>query len=120
MSAARDDCCDTIAIVNRGEVVACEPTRQLLRRIDTRTVVVTPVAPLSAAPHLDGFEVRLRPGGELAVSFKAGESGVEAALSAVRAAGVHIKDLATEDPDLEDVFMALTYGDPNAGDPTRD
>ena len=60
------------------------------------------------------------PGGELAVSFKAGESGVEAALSAVRAAGVHIKDLATEDPDLEDVFMALTYGDPNAVDPTRD
>ena len=34
--------CDTIAIVNRGEVVACEPTPQLLRRLDTRNVVVTP------------------------------------------------------------------------------
>ena len=33
-------------------------------------------------------------------------------------AGVAIKDLSTEEPDLEDVFMALTY---NAGaDPTRD
>ena len=28
--------CDTIAIMNRGEVVACEPTPQLLRRLDTR------------------------------------------------------------------------------------
>ena len=34
--------CDTIAIMNRGEVVACEPTPQLLRRLDTRNVVVTP------------------------------------------------------------------------------
>ena len=30
-------------------------------------------------------------------------------LTAVRDAGVAIKDLSTEDPDLEDVFMALTY-----------
>ena len=112
--------CDTIAIVNRGEVVACEPTRQLLRRIDTRTVVVTPQTPLESAPHLNGFDVRLRAGGELAVSFKAGESGVEEALNAVRAAGVPIKDLATEDPDLEDVFMSLTYGDAGSGDPTKD
>ena len=41
-------------------------------------------------------------------------------LAAVRASGVHIKDIATEDPDLEDVFVALTYGDPNAADPTKD
>ena len=38
----------------------------------------------------------------------------------MRASGVLIKDIATEDPDLEDVFVALTYGDPNAADPTKD
>ena len=38
------------------------------------------------------------------------EASVEQVLAAVRAAGVHIKDLRTEDPDLEDVFLALTYG----------
>ena len=31
-----------------------------------------------------------------------------AVLAAVRASGVHIKDIATEDPDLEDVFLSLT------------
>ena len=49
-----------------------------------------------------------------------GQSSVEQVLAAVRAAGLHIKDIVTEDPDLEDVFLALTYGDPNAQDPTRD
>ena len=112
--------CDRIAIVNRGEVVACEPTRDLLGRLDTRAVVITPVEPLGAAPGLAGFEGKLRADGRLAVTYKTGQSSVEQVLAAVRAAGVAIRDLATEDPDLEDVFLALTYDDPNAADPTRD
>ena len=102
--------CDTIAIVNHGLVVACEPTSQLLRRLDSRTVVVTPEAPLAAPPDLAPFEARLRPGGDLAVTFKTAQAGVEQVIAAVRAAGVPIKDLRTEEPDLEDVFVSLTYG----------
>ncbi|HEY7901383.1 MAG TPA: ABC transporter ATP-binding protein [Caulobacteraceae bacterium] len=105
-----EELCDTIAIVNHGLVVACEPKRQLLRRIDRRTVVVTPETPLAAAPALPPFDVRLRAGGDLAVSFKTAEGGVEQAIAAVRAAGIAIKDLRTEEPDLEDVFVSLTYG----------
>ncbi len=112
--------CDTIAIVNRGEVVACEPTPQLLGRLDTRSVVVTPEEAVTAAPAMAGFDVRLRDGGAFAVSYKVGQSSVEQVLAAVRAAGLHIKDIVTEDPDLEDVFLALTYGDPEQQDPTRD
>jgi ABC-2 type transport system ATP-binding protein len=110
--------CDTIAIINRGEVVACEPTSQLLRRLDTRAVVVTPREPLTEAPSLGRFQGELRADGRLAVSFKTADAGVEAVLAAVRDAGVAIKDLSTEDPDLEDVFMALTYD--GGKDPTRD
>ncbi|HEY1880198.1 MAG TPA: ABC transporter ATP-binding protein [Caulobacteraceae bacterium] len=102
--------CETIAIVNHGQVVACEPTRQLLRRIDSRTVVVTPESPLDAPPDLSPFEARLRVGGDLAVTFRTADAGVEQVIAAVRAAGVPIKDLRTEEPDLEDVFVALTYG----------
>jgi len=111
--------CDTIAIVNRGEVVACEPTSQLLRRLDTRTVVISPRSPLTEVPALGRFTGTLRPDGQLAVTFKTGEAGVEAVLAAVRDAGVAIRDLATEDPDLEDVFMSLTYSAGEAADPTR-
>lgn len=102
--------CDTIAIINRGEVAACEPTKQLLKRLDTRTVVILPETPLAAAPDLAGFTTKLRADGHLAVTFKTGQSSVEAVLAAVRAAGVQIRDLSTEDPNLEDVFLSLTYG----------
>ena len=112
--------CDQIAIVNRGEVVACEPTSTLLRRLDTRNVVVTPDEPVGTAPDLTGFETRLRSGGSFSVTYKTGQSSVEQVLAAVRASGLHIKDIATEDPDLEDVFLALTYDAPGGVDPTRD
>jgi ABC-2 type transport system ATP-binding protein len=110
-----EELCDVIAIMNRGLVVACEPTGQLLRRLDTRSVVLIPETPLAAAPALPPFETRLRPTGELAISFKTAEAGVEQVLAAARAAGVHFRDLRTEEPDLEDVFLSLTYGaDPEA------
>lgn len=112
--------CDTIAIINRGEVVACEPTEQLLRRLDTRNVVVTPEEPIDAAPAINGFTTDLRSNGSLIVTYKTGKSSVEQVLAAVRKAGVKIKDITTEDPSLEDVFLALTYGDTNRPSPTSD
>ena len=110
--------CDTIAIVNRGAVVACEPTPQLLRRLDTRAVVIVHASPLDAAPVLNGFDAKLRPDGRLAVTYKSEQSSVEAVLGAVRAAGMQIRDLTTEQPDLEDVFLSLTYGDAAGASPT--
>jgi ABC-2 type transport system ATP-binding protein len=110
--------CDQIAIINRGEVVACEPTAKLLTRLDTRNVVVTPEEPVTAAPDLAGFETKLRSGGAFAVTYRTGQSSVEQVLAAVRAQGLHIKDIATEDPDLEDVFLSLTYG--GGKDPLKD
>ena len=112
--------CDTIAIMNRGQVVACEPTPQLLRRLDTRNVVVTPEHPLGGVPTVAGFDVVARANGAFAISYKKGQSSVEQVLAAVRAAGITISDITTEDPDLEDVFLALTYGDETQVSPTKD
>ena len=101
--------CDQIAIINRGQVVACEPTSTLLRRMDTRNVIVTPQEPMNHAPLLPGFETKLLKSGGFSVAYRTGESNVEQVLAAIRLAGLHIKDISTEDPDLEDIFVALTY-----------
>jgi ABC-2 type transport system ATP-binding protein len=102
--------CDTIAIVNHGRVVTCQPTGDLLRTLDGRTVVITPKTPLIAAPSLGQFQGKLAADGRLTIDFKTTETDVEAVLSAVRQAGVGIHDLAIREPALEDVFLALTYG----------
>src|ERR1700744_881191 len=66
-----EELCDTIAIVNHGQVVACEPTGALLRTLDTRTAVITPDKALPAPPALSGaLEARLTGEGLLAIDFK--------------------------------------------------
>ncbi|MES1158523.1 MAG: ABC transporter ATP-binding protein [Terricaulis silvestris] len=101
--------CDTIAIINHGEVIACEPTHKLIGRLDQKTLVVTPQSPLGLP--LTGFEdvtTAMRPGGALAVTYRTGEHSVEELLDRVRGAGIAIKDLSIEEADLEDVFVELT------------
>src|SRR5215510_15285426 len=35
--------CDTIAIIHKGEVIACEPTPVILRRMERKTLVIQPI-----------------------------------------------------------------------------
>jgi ABC-2 type transport system ATP-binding protein len=101
--------CDTIAIIHHGEVIACEPTPNLIGRLDRKTLVVTPQAPITLP--FKGFEdvtFAMRPSGAFAVTYKTSEHSVEEMLDRVRTAGVAIKDLSIDEPDLEDVFVELT------------
>jgi len=101
--------CDTIAIIHHGQVIACEPTPNLIGRLDRKTLLVTPRDPV--ALPLKGFEdisFGLRASGALALTYKTSEHSVEELLDRVRNAGVAIKDLSIEEPDLEDVFVELT------------
>jgi ABC-2 type transport system ATP-binding protein len=103
--------CDTIAIVNHGEVVACEATDTLLKRLNYKTLVVRGETLFETAPTgLTGAEASVRKDGALALTYRTGETSIEELLTRLRAAGIMISDLATEEPDLEDVFVALTSG----------
>ena len=81
----------------------------LVNRLDRKTLVVTPQTPLT--PPMAGFEditFAMRATGAFALTYKTSEHSVEELLDRIRAAGVAIKDLSIEEPDLEDVFVELT------------
>jgi ABC-2 type transport system ATP-binding protein len=103
--------CDTIAIINHGQVAACEPTPRLLRRLNYKTLVVRPETAMSAVPDaLKDLDPSIRKDGQLAITYRTGEYSIEKLLTRLREANVVIGDLATEEPDLEDVFVSLTSG----------
>ncbi len=103
--------CDQIAIVNHGEVVACEDKDTLLKRLDSKTLVIDPVEPLDAVPAgFEGADAELREDGSLAITYKYGKASVAQLIETYNASGARIADLRTEEADLEDVFLALTYG----------
>lgn len=101
--------CDRIAIVDRGQMVACDDTAALIGRMDGRTLVIEPDGPVpDTIPLPPGVSLTRRPGGALAFGYRRGQIRAEAVLDAVRAAGIAMADVSTEQPDLEDVFLSLT------------
>ncbi|TNJ41411.1 ABC transporter ATP-binding protein [Phaeobacter sp. B1627] len=100
--------CDEIAIINQGEVVARDSTANLLGRLDARAMVVQPAAPVTTLPSAPGIEAETRADGAVVLRYHSNETSAEAVLESVRAAGISIRDVKTEEADLEDVFLALT------------
>ena len=103
--------CDTIAIIDEGKVVTCEPTENLLARLDNKVLRFDLVAPMTELPA--GFaelgaelvsEKRLR------FRYSASEGRVGEIFAAMSAAGVAYSDIHTREPHLEEVFLQLTGG----------
>ena len=102
--------CDEIAIIDEGRLVARDSTSALLERVDTRRMVIRPEARPRTLPAGAGLEVALRDDGMLTIAYQARRTPAEQVLEAVRAAGIRILDVRTEQADLEDVFLELTRG----------
>ena len=102
--------CDHIAIMHHGEIVANESKTSLMSRLDKRTLLITPAETLKELPiKLDTLDVSLNDEGQIAINYRSGTDSISAMLNQVKAAGLSILDLRTEEPDLEDVFLSLTY-----------
>jgi ABC-2 type transport system ATP-binding protein len=100
--------CDEIAIINHGEVVVRDRTETLLDRLDGKTLVIVPEHEVGEITLPRGVTLERRAHGELAFSYARAATSAEAVLQAVHAAGISIRDVRTEEADLEDVFVSLT------------
>jgi len=103
-----EEMCDEIAIINLGEVVARDSTANLLGRLDIKTMIIQPDSPIRTLPEGPGLTVSRRDGGALEITYHSAETPAEAVLAAVHEAGISIRDVKTEQADLQDVFLELT------------
>jgi len=102
--------CDHIAIMHHGEIVANESKTNLMSRLDKRTLLITPTETLTELPKkLSALDAALNDEGQIAINYRSGTDSISGMLNQVKAAGLSILDLRTEEPDLEDVFLSLTY-----------
>ena len=102
--------CDQIAIIHQGRIVANESKSSLLSRMDRRMLVITPTEPLATVPPaLADLSAEVEDG-NLVITYQKGTDSVTGLMNRVKEAGLSIADLRTDQPDLEDVFLQLTYG----------
>ena len=102
--------CDEIAIINHGELIVRQGTRELLARTDGKTLVIDAGGRIEIPPLPEGASAEWRADGRLAISYPPSRIRADQLLDALRGAGVPIIDVASEQPDLEDVFVEMTRG----------
>lgn len=108
-----EEMCDTIAIIDRGGVVACSGKSALLRRIDVKTLTITPAAPMDGIPETvvrpaPGAMASLRGDGAISVTYSPNSATAGEILARLTDAGIGVLDITTDEPDLKEVFLAIT------------
>jgi len=102
--------CDRVLIMDHGKIVALDTPEALIRSLgaDKRLVFTLPQGH-SAPPLGDLPQVRrVEQTGERVTVYGQGERFASAVVHALEEAGAEFQGLRTEQPNLEDVFIALT------------
>ena len=100
--------CDDIAIINHGEVIVRDSTANLLGQLDSKTLVITPDSPVDLPDLPDAIIGQKLDNGSLTFTYQSTTTPADDVLNIVRNAGITIKDVKTQQADLEDVFLSLT------------
>ena len=101
--------CDRVAILDHGRIVALDTPEALIRslNIDKRLVMTVPEGDLPKLSELPQVS-RVERSGDRLVVYGAKDGLASAVINALEDSGVAFEDLRTEQPNLEDVFLALT------------
>tara|TARA_B100000287_G_scaffold210090_1_gene198283 strand:- start:41 stop:970 length:930 start_codon:yes stop_codon:yes gene_type:complete len=101
--------CDRIGILNKGELVALDTTKNLLERIQTKIVSFT-INKIFNLPDNNFSSLKIISNNEnkLIVSYEKSKISIDNIISELKKQDIKIFDISTDDGDLEDVFLRLT------------
>ena len=101
--------CNRIAILNKGNLVALDTTKNLLDKIDIKKIIFRvnkkinneniKIVDLNILSNVDN---------ELIVSYNKKRIKIEEIIRLIKSQQIEILDISTDDGDLEDVFIQLT------------
>jgi ABC-2 type transport system ATP-binding protein len=101
--------CDRIAIINHGQVIACDSKDALIHRLDRKELSVILTQDLDAIPAtLARFNVAQQGPRRLVFHYRPSQTLIRDILTALRDADLGIADLTTTEADLEDLFLEIT------------
>ena len=101
--------CDRIAILNKGNLVALDTTKNLLNKIKTKKIVfkVNKLIDLSKK-KISCLSFSSNLSNEIIISYERNKHKIEDIINIIKSEGVEIIDITTKDGNLEDVFIQLT------------
>ena len=104
-----EEMCNRIGILNKGNLVALDSTKNLLNKIQTKKVTFKLDGPININNNkLNSLKVLSFKENEISFSYERNKIKMEEIINLVHKNNVKILDISTDEGDLEDVFLGLT------------
>jgi len=101
--------CDRIAIIDKGNLVALDTTEKLLERIKTKKInFKVKDVDLSKNLSMEDIKFKINSKKSISITYEKNSLDFGEIVNYLNQNNIKIKDISTEDGDLEDVFVQLT------------
>ena len=101
--------CNRIGILNNGNLVALDSTKNLLKKIQTKKVNFSVSNKVSISESdFDSLKIIESSSNNLIVSYEKSKININHLLEHINKQNIKALDISTDDADLEDVFVRLT------------
>ena len=104
-----EELCDRVGIIHKGNLIALDTTENMLKKIQTKTLKfeINKRIILDDMNNKD-FNILTNTDSEFKIEYNKQEFNIQKIIKLLENQGIVIKDIKSEDPDLEDVFVNLT------------
>ena len=104
-----EELCDRVGIIHKGNLIAFDTTENMLNKIQTKTLKfeIDKRIILDDMDNKD-FNILTNTDSEFKIEYNKQEFNIQKIIKLLENQGIVIKDIKSEDPDLEDVFVNLT------------
>jgi len=104
-----EELCDRVGIIHKGNLIALDTTENMLNKIQTKTLKfeINKRIVLNDMNN-KGYNILTNTDSEFKIEYNKQEFNIQKIIKLLENQGIVIKDIKSEDPDLEDVFVNLT------------
>jgi ABC-2 type transport system ATP-binding protein len=107
-----EELCDEIAIINRGQVIACDRKENLMNILSSKELIIScleDIGPKTLEIFSD-LQTKLLTKDKISITYDPNKIEVAKILTMISDNKIQVKDISTKQPDLEEVFKHLIGG----------
>mgnify|MGYP001319898272 FL=1 len=105
--------CDSLAIVNKGKIVAEGQTNEMLNKLDKKELIILLEDENANNIKLEDVDLEVLNNSLIKIAFKPSSINEGEIIEKIYKSGSKIKSINSKEPDLEELFLELTNNDVN-------
>lgn len=104
-----EELCDEIAVINHGQVIAHDRKENLMKLLSSKELIISFVENIRSdlVATLPQLKTRMLASDKISITYDPEKIEVEKILRAISDSKIQIKDISTQQPDLEEIFKHL-------------